>query len=62
VKARYFYGYNIVAASFVIQGVSIGALFTYRMVFLVLFVLTMIGLVLITRLRPIGAGQRHENR
>lgn len=32
-KARYFYGYNIVAAGFVIQGVSIGALFTYGVFF-----------------------------
>ncbi len=31
--ARYFYGYNIVAASFVIQGVCIGALFAYGVFF-----------------------------
>ncbi len=31
--ARYFYGYNIVAASFVIQGVSIGAMFSYGVFF-----------------------------
>ena len=28
-RARYFYGYNIVAASFVIQGVCIGEMFAY---------------------------------
>jgi MFS family permease len=33
VRARYFYGYNIVAASFVIQGVCIGAMFAYGVFF-----------------------------
>jgi MFS family permease len=33
VRARYFYGYNIVAAGFVIQAVSIGALFAYGVFF-----------------------------
>jgi MFS family permease len=33
VSARYFYGYNIVGASFVIQAVSIGAMFTYGVFF-----------------------------
>jgi MFS family permease len=33
VKAKYFYGYNIVAASFVIQGMSIGSLVTYGVFF-----------------------------
>ena len=28
-RARYFYGYNIVAAGFIIQAVSVGAMFTY---------------------------------
>lgn len=28
-RGRYFYGYNIVAAGFIIQGVCIGAMFTY---------------------------------
>ena len=32
-SARYFYGYNIVVASFVIQGMSIGAMFTYGVFF-----------------------------
>ena len=32
-KARYFYGYNIVAAGFAIQAVSIGALFAYGIFF-----------------------------
>lgn len=32
-RAKYFYGYNIVAASFIIQGVSIGAMFTYGIFF-----------------------------
>ena len=32
-KAKYFYGYNIVAASFVIQGMSIGSLVTYGVFF-----------------------------
>ncbi|NNL76094.1 MAG: MFS transporter [Desulfobacterales bacterium] len=32
-KARYFYGYNIVAAGFAIQAVSIGALFAYGVFF-----------------------------
>lgn len=32
-KARYFYGYNIVAAGFVIQAVVIGAMFTYGVFF-----------------------------
>lgn len=32
-RARYFYGYNIVAASFVIQGVCIGAMFAYGVFF-----------------------------
>jgi MFS family permease len=29
VRARYFYGYNIVAAGFIIQAVGVGAMFTY---------------------------------
>jgi MFS family permease len=33
VSARYFYGYNIVGASFVIQAMSIGAMFTYGVFF-----------------------------
>jgi len=33
VKARYFYGYNIVAAGFIIQGVCIGAMFAYGVFF-----------------------------
>jgi len=33
VRSKYFYGYNIVAASFVIQGVCIGAIFTYGVFF-----------------------------
>jgi len=33
VKSKYFYGYNIVAAAFIIQGVCIGALFTYGVFF-----------------------------
>lgn len=32
-KARYFYGYNIVAAGFAIQGVCIGAMFAYGVFF-----------------------------
>lgn len=32
-RGKYFYGYNIVAASFVIQGVCIGALFAYGIFF-----------------------------
>jgi len=32
-KTRYFYGYTIVAASFLIQGVCIGAMFTYGIFF-----------------------------
>ena len=32
-KARYFYGYNIVAAGFIIQGVCIGAMFAYGVFF-----------------------------
>ena len=32
-RAKYFYGYNIVAASFAIQAVSIGALFAYGVFF-----------------------------
>lgn len=32
-KSRYFYGYNIVAASFITQGVTIGAMFTYGVFF-----------------------------
>ena len=32
-KPRYFYGYNIVAASFLIQGLCIGAMFTYGVFF-----------------------------
>ena len=32
-SARYFYGYNIVGASFVIQAMSIGAMFTYGVFF-----------------------------
>ena len=33
VRARYFYGYNIVAAGFTIQAISIGALFAYGVFF-----------------------------
>jgi MFS family permease len=33
VKARYFYGYKIVAAGFIIQGVCIGAMFAYGVFF-----------------------------
>jgi MFS family permease len=33
VRKKYFYGYNIVAAGFIIQGVSIGAMFTYGVFF-----------------------------
>jgi MFS family permease len=33
VKLRYFYGYNIVAACFLIQAVAIGAMFTYGVFF-----------------------------
>ena len=33
VRSRYFYGYNIVAAGFAIQAVSIGALFAYGVLF-----------------------------
>jgi MFS transporter, OFA family, oxalate/formate antiporter len=33
VRAKYFYGYNIVAAGFIIQGVCIGAMFTYGVFF-----------------------------
>jgi MFS family permease len=33
VRPKYFYGYNIVAAGFAIQGVSIGALFAYGVFF-----------------------------
>ena len=32
-SARYFYGYNIVVASFIIQAMSIGAMFTYGVFF-----------------------------
>ena len=32
-RTKYFYGYNIVAAGFIIQGVSIGALFAYGVFF-----------------------------
>ena len=32
-KAKYFYGYNIVGAGFLIQGVSYGAMFTYGVFF-----------------------------
>lgn len=32
-KARYFYGYNVVAAGFITQGVCIGAMFTYGVFF-----------------------------
>ena len=32
-KSRYFYGYNIVGASFLIQGLCIGAMFTYGVFF-----------------------------
>ncbi|MBT8369451.1 MAG: MFS transporter, partial [Deltaproteobacteria bacterium] len=32
-KSRYFYGYNIVAAGFLIQAVAIGAMFTYGVFF-----------------------------
>ncbi len=33
VRTRYFYGYNIVAAGFAIQGISIGAMFAYGVFF-----------------------------
>jgi MFS family permease len=33
VRSKYFYGYNIVAAGFIIQGVCIGAMFTYGVFF-----------------------------
>jgi MFS family permease len=33
VRTKYFYGYNIVAAGFIIQGVCIGAMFTYGVFF-----------------------------
>jgi len=33
VRVKYFYGYNIVAAGFAIQAVSIGALFAYGVFF-----------------------------
>jgi len=33
VRARYFYGYNIVAAGFIIQAVCVGAMFTYGVFF-----------------------------
>jgi len=33
VRTKYFYGYNIVASGFVIQGVCIGAMFTYGVFF-----------------------------
>ena len=33
VRSKYFYGYNIVAAGFAIQGISIGALFAYGVFF-----------------------------
>ena len=32
-KTRYFYGYNIVAAGFLVQAVCIGAMFTYGVFF-----------------------------
>ena len=32
-RARYFYGYNIVAAGFIIQAVSVGAMFTFGVFF-----------------------------
>ncbi len=32
-ETRYFYGYNVVAASFVIQGISIGSMFAYGVLF-----------------------------
>ena len=32
-RARYFYGYNIVAAGFIIQAVGVGAMFTYGVFF-----------------------------
>jgi hypothetical protein len=32
-RAKYFYGYNIVAAGFIVQAVSIGAMFTYGVFF-----------------------------
>jgi MFS family permease len=68
-KTRYFYGDNMVAAGFTIQAVVIGALGgavgpliadriaditgSYQLVFLVLAALSVIGLVLLTRLDPI---------
>jgi hypothetical protein len=33
VRTRYFYGYNIVAAGFIIQAVGVGAMFTYGVFF-----------------------------
>ena len=32
-RTRYFYGYNVVVASFIIQAVSVGAMFTYGVFF-----------------------------
>ncbi len=32
-KTKYFYGYNIVAAGFIIQAVCVGAMFTYGVFF-----------------------------
>ncbi len=32
-RTRYFYGYNIVAAGFIIQAVCVGAMFTYGVFF-----------------------------
>ena len=32
-KTRYFYGYNMVAAGFIIQAVGVGAMFTYGVFF-----------------------------
>ena len=51
-RSRYFYGYNIVAAGFIIQAVSVGAMFTYRTAFYLLILLALTGFVLITLLKP----------
>ena len=68
-KARYFYGYNIVAAGFTIQAVCIGAMFAYGVFFkefqaefgwsrtTIAGASSLIGFVLMILLRPIGARQ-----
>lgn len=57
-KRGCFYGYNIVAAGFLIQATAIAAMFTYgvffkefQVAFMVLTALALIGLVLIRSLR-----------